>query len=159
MEYGKLFQFYRQSSARYQIQILGLFLLGLIIASLVSGVYLNITSRAATYGRKIQAMQAEIQENERMNADLESQLARLISASVIEARANELGYVATSQETFAYITVPGYSGRDTAILAPPPGPIQASETRLPSEFTESLIDWFRQLTLRPVTMFASEIAR
>jgi hypothetical protein len=159
LEYGEIIQNYWQNSRRYQFQILGLFLLGVIMVSIVAGLYLNITARAATYGRQIQALQAEIQTNDRLSADLESQLARLTSAETIAVRAGELGFVESSKETFEYIAVPGYAGREVIVLAPPPGPVQASEARLPVEFTESLLDWLRQLTLRPAALLTSEVLK
>ena len=159
MEYGNLIQSYRQSPPRIQFQILGLFLLGVILASIVAGLYLNLTARAATFGRQIQAMQAEIQTNARLSADLQAELARMTSAEVILARAKALGFVETALGSFEYLEVPGYGGREATVLAPPPGPAQASEARLPEEFTESLIDWFRQLTLRPITLISNEVNR
>ncbi|MDX1437884.1 MAG: hypothetical protein R3335_13820 [Anaerolineales bacterium] len=104
-------------------------------------------------------MQSEIKTNERLSADFESELARLTSADVIANRAKDLGFVPTSLGGFEYVKVPGYEGRETAEMAPPPGPIQASEARLPEEFTESLIDWFRQITLRPVTLITNEASK
>jgi hypothetical protein len=158
VEYGNLIQSYRQSSPRIQFQILGLFLLGVILVSIVAGLYLNITARAATYGRQIQAMQVEIQTNARLSADLQAQLARVTSAEVIAARANALGFVQTSLNSFEYLQVPGYGGRESVVLAPPPGPAEASVARLPQEFTESLIDWFRQITFRPMSLIKNEVS-
>ena len=159
MEYGNILQTYKQSSPRMQFQVLGLFLLGVILIAIVAGLYLNITARAATYGRQIQVMQSQIQTNERLSADLESSLARQTSADVITSRAEELGFIPSQKGAFEYVKVPGYNGREAAVLAPPPGPVQASETRLPEEFTESLIDWVRHITLRPVTLIANEVPR
>lgn len=159
MEYGNVLQTYKQSSPRMQFQILGLFLLGLILVAIVAGLYLNITARAATYGRRVQVMQSQIQTNERLSADLESSLARQTSADIIAARAKELGFIASDRGAFEYVKVPGYNGREPATMAPPPGPVQASEARLPEEFTESLIDWVRAITLRPVMLIADEVRK
>ena len=63
-------QAYRQSPWRIQLQVVGLFLLLLVMIALVAGIYLNVTARAATIGRRIQEMQFEIQVNQRLNADL-----------------------------------------------------------------------------------------
>jgi hypothetical protein len=126
-----------------------MFLLILVMIAIIAGIYLNVTARAATIGRRIQGMQAEIQINDRLNADLQTRLALMTTASSMETRAKELGFRQASASEITYIVVPEYTGRAPVILAPPPGPVAASTHILPPEFTQSLIDWFRQQTLRP----------
>lgn len=140
---------YRQSPWRFQLQLVGSFLLGLVFLALIAGIYLNVTSRAATIGRRIQVMQVQIQQKQRLNADLQTQLARLTAAEEVEARARELGFRPVAASEVIYILVPGYHGRSAAMLAPPPGPSGASEASLPPEFTQSLIEWMAALRRRP----------
>ena len=149
MKQINLTQAYRQTPWRIQLQVIGMFLLILVMFAIIAGIYLNVTARAATIGRRIQAMQADIQLNERLNADLQTRLAMLTTASSMEARAKELGYRQATASEITYIVVPEYAGRTPVVLAPPPGPVASSAQILPPEFTESLIDWVRQLTLRP----------
>jgi cell division protein FtsL len=54
---------------------IGLFLLVVIFAALVAGIYLDVTARTATIGREIQVMEEEIEALKLVNADLESRLA------------------------------------------------------------------------------------
>jgi hypothetical protein len=140
---------YRQTPWRLQLQFVGLFLLIVVLIGLVAGIYLNVTSRAATIGRRIQDMQEEIQLNHRLNADLETQLARLTSASAFELRAQDLGFREVTAPEVSYIEVPGYGGRQPATLAPPPSPIAANAQVLPIEFTQSLFEWLRELSEQP----------
>lgn len=145
----KLVLTYRQSPWRFQLQLIGSFLLALVFLALIAGIYLNVTSRAATIGRRIQAMQNQIQHYRRLNADLETQLARLTAAEQFEARARDLGFGSVGSGQVTYIMVPGYHGRSPTVLAPPPGPSGASEAALPPEFTQSLIEWMAELRRRP----------
>jgi hypothetical protein len=55
--------------------VIVLSLLFVVFATLVAGVYLSVTARAATIGREILFMQADIDELELVNADLATQLA------------------------------------------------------------------------------------
>ena len=156
MKQTNMIQAYRQTPWRIQLQVIGLFLLILVMIAIIAGIYLNVTARAATIGRRIQGMQAEIQLNDRLNADLQTKLALLTTASSMEDRAEELGFRPTDASELTYIIVPEYAGRAPVVLAPPPGPIASSTQILPPEFTQSLIEWFRQLTLRPPLTFTQD---
>lgn len=149
MMQSDLIQAYRQAPWRAQLQMIGLFCLGLVLIALVAGVYLNVTARAATVGRRVQALQVQIETARRRNADLETGLARITSVEIMEARAQALGFQPASGDSFLYVMVPGYPGRQPVVMAPPPGPLTATGPHLPPEFTQSLLDWFQQLTLRP----------
>lgn len=149
MAQQNLTQAYRLTPWRSQLQIIGMFLLILVMIALVAGIYLNVTARAATIGRQIQNLHEEIQVNERVNADLETQLAVLTSASNVEARARDLGFRPTSADEYTYVYVISYAGRKPVVMAPPHGPEETSTETLPPEFTQSLIEWVRELTLEP----------
>src|SRR5512139_1924157 len=88
-----LTQAYSQAPWRKQLQWIGLFLLVLILAALVAGIYLSVTARAATIGRQVQGVYAEMEKAERRIEDLQTQLADLTSNTVIEQRAAELGFL------------------------------------------------------------------
>ena len=135
----------RQAPWRVQRQWLGLFLLALVGAAMVAGLYLNITSRAALAGREIQLLEGEIAENERINADLETRLAESTSTEVMRARALALGFRPARPEDVTYVIVPGYQ---------PPAPVDLSSeaaqpvaSQLRPEYTQSLFDWFTERLL------------
>jgi cell division protein FtsL len=130
----------RQAPWRVQRQWLGLFLLALVCAAMVAGLYLNITSRAALAGREIQLLENEIADNQRVNSDLETQLAELTSTEVMAERALAMGFRPVRPEDVTYVIVPGYQ---------PPAPVDLSSSAdrpapsiLLPEYTQSLFDWF-----------------
>jgi hypothetical protein len=148
MSEGNVIQAYRQAPWRKQLQVIGLFSLALVFAALVAGIYLNVTARGATIGRRIQIMQEDILESRQRIADMETQLALMTSSSEMEKRAEALGFRPTGPDDLIYIEVEGYPGRSPVVMAPPPGPITATSQDLPPEFTQSLIDWVRKLSLQ-----------
>jgi len=143
-----LLQAYRQAPWRVQLQAIGGFSLILVILAIVASVYLNITARSSTIGRQIQEMQIDRLELERQIQDLESQLAELSSAKAMASRAEELGFVRVQPGQITYLAIPGYSGRNTVSLAPPPGPAVSTDPALPAEYTQNLLDWIRKLTVQ-----------
>ena len=79
---------YRQAPWRVQRQYVGAFLLAIIIVALISALYLDVTARAALAGREIQNLRVEITSMQRINADLETELASLTSSSMMKQRRN-----------------------------------------------------------------------
>jgi hypothetical protein len=142
-------QAYAQAPWRKQMQWIGVFLLILILGSLVAGIYLNVTARATAIGRSIQRMRGDIEALERTIADLESQLAFIKSKGEMEKRARELGFRPVEGDEIVYLTVPGYPGRQPAVLAQPPGPSLSPATYLPQDYTQSLFDWLRERVFEP----------
>jgi cell division protein FtsL len=135
----------RQAPWREQRQWIGLFLVGLVLVAMVTAIYLNVTVRTAISGREIQLLQATIAEDQRTNADLETQLAGLTSASAMQQRADALGFAPARHDDITYVIVPGYAPQAVVDMSVhgPAGP--AAPAILP-EYTESLFDWFtRQL--------------
>jgi cell division protein FtsL len=146
---NKLSQAYIQAPWRKQLQLIGIFLLGLIMVAIVAGIYLDVTARAATFGRSIQEMRRKIEALRLSNADLEIQLASMTSASVMENRAYELGFTKIEAGGVVYLEVPGYIQRQPNIKAQPPGPTTSASASLSSEYTQSLFDWLRERVFDP----------
>lgn len=142
-----LTQAYSQTPWRKQTMFIGLFLLVVIFAALVAGIYLDVTARTATIGREIQVMEGEIESLKLTNADLESKLAFLNSSESLEQRARSLGFEHVKMGEKAFLLVPGYITRQHVRLAPPPGPVKTLAAALPSAFTESLFTWFKRSVL------------
>ncbi len=158
----KIDQAYEQAPWRRQLQMIGIFLLVVVSVALVAGIYLNVTSRAATFGREIQDMsmgdhvrldlaamntaetaddEIPIEELKIQIADLEGKLANLTSLDVMQEKAERLGFQAVELEGVTYVPVPGYESRPEAMLAPPPEPVTAGTPVMPQAFRESLFDW------------------
>lgn len=153
-----LTQAYSQAPWRKQMMFIGLFLLVVIFAALVAGIYLDVTARTATIGREIQLMDEQIEALKLTNADLESKLAFMNSMEEMERRARSLGFERQEKEQAIFLVVPGYVPRQHVRLAPPPGPVKAVAAALPSVFTESLFDWFQRSVL-PMRSHLLEVRR
>ena len=156
----KITQAYSQAPWRKQVQWIGAFLLVLVFVWLIAALYLDVTARAATIGREIQAMQVgdvetasqkpdeedrrSIEELKQRNADLQARLAYLLSEESLRERATALGFEFTEPGTALYIEVPGYIGPQTATMAPPPGPTVSSQDTQVTIVRSSLLDWIEE---------------
>lgn len=149
----QLTQAYSQTPWRRQLQLLGLFLLFVVLAALVAGIYLNVTARAGTLGREVQIMQDRIEELQLQNADLETRLAMVNSAAEMEKRALDMGFTPLERDEVTYIVVPGYISRQQAVIAPPPKPKTIVPASLPSDYTESLLVWLQENLLPALIRF------
>jgi cell division protein FtsL len=131
---------YKQAPWRVQRQYVGAFLLIVIVVALVSALYLDVTARSALAGREIQDLQIDITTVQRMNADLETELAGLTSSSAMQQRALVLGYRPVKPGELDYVFVPGYAAPEPDILL---AAVDVNEPvyRLPAQYTESLLEW------------------
>jgi hypothetical protein len=132
---------YRQAPWRIHRQWAGAFLLGLLALTMVSALYLDVTSRAAIAGREIQGLRLDLIDIQRTNADLETQLAGLMSTRTMEARARALGYRPAESGEIQYLIVPGFV-RVPAVSLGATQPQAAASRVIPPEYTQSLFDWF-----------------
>ena len=162
----RLTQAYFQAPWRRQLQVIGTVLLILVCFAIIAGIYLNVTSRAATLGRQTQDLQIRMEGMPRMDlpedpevdkqdmpieelridiADLEAKLAALTANSDMRQRAENLGYHPASSGDIVYIQVDGYVSRQTAVLAKPlTEPSQNTQLILADAYRQSLIDWFKE---------------
>jgi hypothetical protein len=147
----KITQAYSLTPWRKQLQVIGLFLMVLVVFAIIAGVYLNVNARAATIGRQIQNYHIAIENLEFRIADQQSQLAFLTSASEMEKRAQALGFRHATSEEITYMLVEGYTGRTPAVMASESvAYIPASPAVVSPAFTQSLLDWVAQeLSLAP----------
>jgi cell division protein FtsL len=138
-------QAYPNAPWRNQVQVIGVFAVGLVTTALLAALYLVVSVQAATLGREIQDIHNDILELQRENANLETQLARLSSAAEMEARAAKLGFRPVSEGNREYIPVPGYIPRSAVVLAPPPKMTIPEGTEYPAELNQTLFDWLADL--------------
>lgn len=137
-----LWQRYRQAPWRVQRQWVSLFLLGLVSILMVASLYLNVTVRAAIAGREIQSLQEQIEENERLNADYEMQIAALTTGEAMRARARALGFQPADYKEVLFVSVDSYfppsavdlSRHEETAMIPP----------LRAEYRQSLLEWFAE---------------
>lgn len=130
--------------------MIGLFLVLLILAALVAGIYLSVSARTAEVGRSIQGMRYQIEVIKRGNADLTTQLADITSDEMMRKRASDLGFhPLESEDEVLYLIVPGYSDRQPVTVEPASSLSLPSNPTLPSDYTQSLLDWLRERVFEP----------
>lgn len=149
---------YSKAPWRKQLYMIGVFLLFVVCAAIIAGIYLNVTARAASVGRQIQEMQVRvygyhyltgdagegyvpIEELEQNIASLSSELAYITSYETMRNRVKELNLRPIEAKNMEYIEVPGYIERQTTSLAPPPEPVVVNASGIDPQFKESLFDW------------------
>lgn len=115
---------------------------------MIATLYLMVTSQAAIVGREIQDLRLAIIETEHMNADLQTELARLTSSDETERRARELGFRPIKADEVEYLYVPGYVAPQAAALAAAPE-LQPSGPSTSPEYSQSLLEWLDELLQTP----------
>jgi len=131
---------YKVALWRVQRQWIGVALLAVVAVAMVATLYLDVTAQAAIAGREIQDLTAAITASQQASGDLQTQLASLTSASVMEERALDLGFRPIEPAEAEYLIVPGYFAPEPEILSSAPLP-QLSALTIPPEYNESLFDW------------------
>lgn len=145
---SRTIQAYRQAPWRQQLQWGGIFLLVLVAALLIAGVYLNISAQAATAGLTTQDLADRKEETLRIIANNRTTLARLTSQAEMEKRATALGFVDATREDATYMVVEGYGGRQSLVLAPTQRQDTIEHTLIKPSYTQSLWEWMFQGVLR-----------
>ena len=138
-------QAHSQTPWRRQMQLIGFFAAAVASLALLAGLYLNVTARAATAGRRVQSLQNERARLQQQIENLDSQLASLTSNATMQARAEEMGFAPVLPASISYLTVDGYRGQAPLQLAPRAGSQFGVVSRLPAAYTESLLDWLGEL--------------
>jgi hypothetical protein len=131
---------YKIAPWRIQRQWIGNVLLVVVALAMIATLYLDVTSQAAIAGREIQDLTFSISASQQTSADLQTQLAALTSARVMEQRALELGFRPMKSGEAEYLVVPGYSVLKPDILSSVPV-LQLSTLTIAPEYNESLLDW------------------
>jgi len=136
----RLVQAYRQAPWRTQRLWIVFFLLAMVAIGMVAGLYLNVTARAALAGREVQNLEAAIATTQRLNADLETQIASQLSTENMARRAVELGFEPVAPENIEYLVVKGYFPPQAAnlVAGTSDSPQAAAVDPL---YTQSLFDW------------------
>ena len=152
-----LIQAYRQAPWRNQLKWFATFLLGVSVVALVAGLYLSITAQSVTIGLEIQAANDKKSGIVQDIADLNNRLGDLTAGPAMLARAKALGYDYVDPSAIEYMIVAGYSGRQTASLAPQSAPEVQSKPVLNPEYTRSLSEVLFQGLMKFNAMQAKRI--
>jgi cell division protein FtsL len=140
---------YKEAPWRTQRKWVVLFLLGTVSVGMITGIYLDVTSKAALAGREVQVLEADIANAQRDNADLETQLAVLLSTSNLLARAEKMGFVPAAPEDVNFMTVPGYFPPQPMVMASTNG--STHSPALDPRFSQSLFGWFDEQMQKAAT--------
>ena len=138
---SRFVQAFRQAPWRGRVQLVGGFLVALVIVLLTASIYLSISGQAATAGLEAYQLDLERLSLEREIANTNSQIALLTSTANMEARAKEMGFQRINPEDALYITIPGYPGKQTMVVTSPPGINTTDRLLVKSIYRESLWDW------------------
>jgi cell division protein FtsL len=147
-------QAYSQAPWRKQLQWIGVFLIVLVVILLAASVFVSVTARTAALGKEIHRHRNEIEALEYENANMQSQLAILTSASEMKQRAIDMGFRQATSEEIIYITVPGYTGRDQVKSAESTQPTFVAKPVISPAFTQSWVDWLAQQFRAPLIPMA-----
>jgi hypothetical protein len=141
---NRLSQAFKQAPWRGQIQIAGLFLLGLVVVLVIASIYLSISGRAAAAGLGAYRMNLERLTYERQIADRKATIAILTSVTSMEQRAKDMGFTRIDPDKAVYVVVPGYTGKQAVELAAPPGIDDNPQSLVIPAYRESIWDWLFQ---------------
>ena len=100
----------------------------LALMAILGTIYVSQASRIAITGRHIQTMQLQLNENRRLNAELEQVIAEGQQLQLLQTRAVELGFVRARSEDIEYVVVPGYPVTPEASTMPVPDRLLPPET-------------------------------
>ncbi len=139
-------QAHQQRPWRLQIQRFGLVLLLLVVFVLSFFLNLNFTARAAQSGVQIRLLEAERETLIRSISANSTNLAMLTSATTMQNRAKELGFVPATRSDIEYLYIPDYVGKQSEPISMP-RIINNQETfQMVPAFTQSIWDWLYQGT-------------
>jgi hypothetical protein len=107
---------------------------------MVAGLYLNVSARAGLAGRQVQELETSITATERLNDDLETQIATSLSTENMARRATALGFETVTSDNLEFLPVSGYFPRQAASLVTPSNQ-PPSQPGTDPRYTQSLLDW------------------
>jgi len=139
-----ILQAYKQAPWRVQLQYIGLFLLGLVLVSAIMGVYLSISSQAATAGRRIQGLEDDMDEINNEIAALTTTLAEKTSTKAMQTRAEAMGFKLMNVNQAVYLEIPGFNPNEDLVLAPPRVNVVVEAPILREAYRTTLWDWFME---------------
>lgn len=136
-------QAYRQAPWRKATQVGVLFIIVAVLGASILWIMLTVTVQAASAGMEIQALESRQETLVREIASYRTDIAIQTSSTNMESRAKELGFRLANPDEITYMIIPGYTGRQTQISAPPPS-IAPKQVLIKPSYTQSLSEWLFQ---------------
>lgn len=127
------------NTSRTALWIVGLFILG--------GVYLAVNAKVASAGRELLVLERRYESLVRINGELNSVYAGLVSPEVMMERAAYLGFRPALPNEVHYLTVDGFEIKNEFEA---PRPLTSGEERprmLSPSFTETLGEWLSRFAI------------
>lgn len=142
---GKFGQRKRQAARRSPLRVAwnstGGTLLVIITLLGVGGMYLAVSAKVAEAGRRVLILEDQREELTQQNAELTSQLARLLAPETMMVRASELGFRAARPGEIDYLTVEGYQPPAEFIAPQPPLEGEDQSGGVSPSYSETIGDW------------------
>lgn len=137
----KLTQAYKQKPWRIQVLWISRILSVLIVVILTIVLHLNITTQAASAGVQIRVLESEREYLEREINNNRTELAVLTSATMMQERAKELGFVKATAADIEYIYIDQYVEKEPDIFIPQSTFNFREESKIKPAYTQSMWDW------------------
>jgi hypothetical protein len=157
-------QAYLETPWRKQVQLAATFLAVLIGAAILAWIYLSVSSEAVAAGLDIQDIRRLNRHLRYVNAEMESKIADLSSATVMRMRIKDMNFQPVDLAQVIYLSVPGYHEDAAYLGAASDEPAMILPTRsegplITPEYTQSWIDWLYQQMkdLKPLYQLSGEI--
>jgi cell division protein FtsL len=119
----------------------------LVLAALVGAIYLFQASRIASVGRQVQELQWQLDEVNRVNADLERDIAEAQSLDRLQQEVLRMGFVRAQPGDVEYLVIPNFPSEvevaPRAELQSTPEPINDASEALWLAIESSISDLFR----------------
>lgn len=131
----------RRSPIRVAWNSTGGTLLLVIVFLGVGGMYLAVNAAVAEAGRKVLILESQREELMQRNAELTSQLARLMAPETMMARALEMGFRPARPAEIDYLVVDGYEPPEEFVAPQPPLEGQGEDGGLSPSYSETIGDW------------------
>ena len=125
-----------------QIQSIGLSLLPVVSIAIFIMLYLIIGAQAAAAGLEIMNLHFEEEQILREIANQRTQLAQTTSYTIMQKKAELLGFIPAVESNIYYMSIPGYKGKNAVLIAPPPDTKNESALLVNDLYNESLANWF-----------------
>lgn len=135
-------QAYKQAPWRRQLRSIGMSLMPVIAIVVVVSIYLIISGEAAAAGLEIMEMHYDEEEILRIIANHRTELAWNTSYSEMQKRTEKAGFETAPAEAIHFMTVEGYQGQNTALLAVPLDSENTLGPLVNEYYQESLWEWF-----------------
>lgn len=147
-----LVQAYKLAPWRKQLQYAGFFMAVLLAVAAVAGLYLSISGRTATTGRRVQVLDSQVESMKLTINDMQTELAQISSAKSMYARLKELGMQLMDPAEGLYVQVPGYQGLSATMPSAAKKVMTSQYPEILPEYTSTLVEWFQEKVNAQLTM-------